>query len=195
MKKLRVLGTPELSRREFIRVATLAAGAAALLPACSPEPNTVGPELPTLGGAPDTPEGRAIAAFCDTVVPGKHRDPEGVLGAIDVGAPGLFFDPELPALAYVGLLVVVLDAYGRNTGGQPFAALDPAGRDVALAQAVAEVELLDFAVQLAKLAFYSSPDGAATLGYPGPNAGYVNDPDFSYRQPMSDEITEDGNFP
>ena len=48
----------------------------------NPEPDAPGPdvahwestsELPTLGGAPDTPEGRVIAAFCDTVVPGAEQ--------------------------------------------------------------------------------------------------------------------------
>ena len=41
-------------------------------------------DLPHLGGAPDSDEGRAIAAFCDTILPGRHRDETGAPGAIDV---------------------------------------------------------------------------------------------------------------
>ena len=56
------------------------------------------------------------------------------------------------------------------------------------------MELLDFAVQLAKLAFYSSAPGASALGYPGANVGYVHDADFSYGRAMSAELTPDGNL-
>jgi len=191
------------SRREFMRVAA-ALGAALALPACPPEedPSPPSPDagvdesaLPSLGGAPDTHEGRTIAAFCDTVVPGKHRDPTGAPGALDSGAPAMFFDPELPALAYVGLLVVALDAYARQEAGARFVELVPAARERALDRAVAALDLLGFAIQLAKLAHFSSDEAARHLGYPGANAGYVADPDFSFNRPMSQEITGDGNLP
>src|SRR5512145_328058 len=94
-------------RREFLALAAAAAAWVAAQPACvgdeAAEANPVGgtgggddagPEggfdLPTLGGAPDTPQGRAIAAFVDTVVPGSWRDPDGAPGGIDAGAPALF---------------------------------------------------------------------------------------------------------
>jgi hypothetical protein len=54
---------------------------------------------------------------------------------------------------------------------------------------------VEFAVELAKLAFYSSADAGKYLGYPGANAGYIDDPDFSFGVPMSKEVTSDGNLP
>ncbi len=74
----------------------------------------VGPALPSLGGAPDTADGRAVAAFVDTVVPGAHRDPTGAPGGLDVDAPAMFFDPELPAAPFVPILVLALDARART---------------------------------------------------------------------------------
>ena len=190
------------TRRDILRVAgSLAAGLAAikLLPACGSDgedqPPQGGAELPSLGGAPDSDEGRTIAAFCDTVVPGKHRDPMGAPGAIDVGAPALFFDPELPAGPYLGILVLTLDAFAKLEGGTGFANIDVATRERALARAIQEIAILEFAVQLAKLATFAAPAMGTYLGYPGANAGYINDPDFSFKRAMSREITGDGNLP
>jgi hypothetical protein len=186
-----------MNRREFIRVATMAAGALTLptsLVGCGTRPSE-DPALPTLGGAPDTDEGRVIAAFCDTVLPGKHRDPKGVLGAIDVGAPAAFFDPELPALPLVPVLVAILEGAADDAFGKGFAALTPSERERALEAALAGTPLLDFALQLVKLATYSTEQMGAALGYPGANAGYVSDPQFSFGVKLTDEITTDGNMP
>jgi hypothetical protein len=195
-------------RREFLRVAGGLAGLAAVpwLAACPPEggPNGANPDagaanpaaLPSSGGAPDTHEGWTIAALCDTVVPGKWRDPAGTPGALDSGAPAMFFDPELPALAYVPLLVLALDVFARDVvAGSQFVDLAPADRDEALARAIAQLDLLDFAIQLVKLAHYSTQVAGDALGYPGANPGYVGDSDFSFGRAMSREITVDGNVP
>lgn len=188
------------SRREFIRVAGVLGGALALLklPACGSDDgggaSVDDGVLPSLGGAPDTLEGKTIAAFCDTVVPGKHRDPKKAPGAIDVNAPAMFFDPDLPALPYVGLLVTALDVFARQEAGSGFASISYAARERALEKAVKSLDILDFAIQLAKLAFYASPEAAVYLGYPGPNSGYLSSPDFSFNKPMSREITTDGNY-
>ncbi|MCK6527041.1 hypothetical protein L6R50_05575 [Myxococcota bacterium] len=152
-------------------------------------------DLPHLGGAPDTPEGRAIAALVDAVVPGRHRDPTGAPGGIDVGAPALFFDPELPAEPYVPLLVLVLDVHaGRVREGAIFEDLEPEEREAALETSLAEVAEMGFAVQLAKLAFFASAGAACHLGYPGANPGYLTDPAFTFGEAMSTEITADGNL-
>lgn len=201
-----------LSRRKFVKLATAAASAFALAPvlgcggkdtggtpdagstAC--DPAKVGVCLPTLGGAPDTHEGHIIAAFVDTIVPGKHRDPLGYPGGIDVGAPALFFDPELPALEFVSLLALYLDGTSRlefNT--RDFTDLSPEEREQAVTVAIAGFDQMDFAIQLAKLAFYSSREAADYLGYPGANPGYVNDANFSFGVAMATEITSDGNLP
>lgn len=197
----------DLSRREFARAALVAAGAFAALacggadddaaadPQKSP-PGAMPPGLPSLGGAPDTDEGRAIAAFVDAIVPGKHRDPQGVVGAIDVNAPALFFDEELPAAQFTGALVLLLDFTSKKMfPGQRFADGTPEQRDEVIAKALEQDSPLDFAVQLAKLAFYSTHEGGKTVGYPGANGGYVNDRDFSFGKAMSREITPDGNLP
>jgi hypothetical protein len=227
-----------LSRREFIRVAALAAGTLAL-PACDGDEDAdsgtpparddagadardgsvdglpvdavdapavdgddlgegdtgVGPELPSLGGAPDTPEGRTIAAFVDTIVPGSHRDPTGAPGALDVDAAALFFDPDLPALPLVGVLAFALDGLaGPRFDGRQFVELVPAEREVVVEAALEATDLMAFAIQLAKLAYLSSPAAGDHLGYPGANPGYVDHPDFSFGEAMASEITEDGNY-
>jgi hypothetical protein len=207
------------SRREFIRLATVAAAAfAAGCPTepLEPEPTPAPPDpdpcgfdpdpawlapspaavgLPHLGGAPDTEEGWTVAAFVDTVVPGAHWDPTGAVGGIDVGVPGMFFDPELPAAEFVGVLVGFLDSVAAGSfEGETFAFLTSEQRIMALDQAMT-LDLMGLAVQLAKLGYYSSADAACHLGYPGANPGWVDDEDFSFGVAMATEITEDGNHP
>ncbi len=207
----------EHSRREFIRLATVAAAAFAAgcsgddeLAAdaetargpCVPPPDgewlvPSNPEvgLPHLGGAPDSPEGWTVAAFVDTVIPGAHRDPTGAPGALDVGAPALFYDPELPAAEFIPQLAGFLDLVAAAIApGKIFGTLSPAQRDQALEEAM-EIELMEFAVQLARLAYYASGPAGCHLGYPGANPGYVDDPEVSFAEVLATEVTEDGNYP
>lgn len=151
--------------------------------------------LPSLGGAPDSHQGATVAAFVDAVIPGKHRDPEGAPGGIDVGAPALFFDPDLPAAPFVGVLVLVLDATAKRMfEGIAFAMLLPSQRDKVVEQCLRDTDVFGFAVQLAKLAFFASPQAAAHLGYPGSNSGYIKDADFGFGVALSEEQTTDGNW-
>lgn len=197
-----------LSRREFIRVASVAAGsfaasASALgaLTGCDASEELCDSAagefcLPSLGGAPDTFAGQVIAAFCDTVIPGAYRDPEGKPGAIDVGAAALFFDPLLPAQEFVDLLAAYLDGTSRRDfGDRNFIQLTPEEREQAVEIAVDGFEMTEFAIQLARLAFYASEGAAEYLGYPGANPGYRNHPDFTFGVALAEEITEDGNYP
>ncbi|MCC6526475.1 MAG: hypothetical protein IT373_27755 [Polyangiaceae bacterium] len=193
------------ARRDFIGLAAVAATAfLGTAPGCAGDETTTEPppapsdfDLPSLGGAPDTPQGRIVAAFVDTVVPGRWRDPEGAPGGIDVGAPGMFFDPELPAAQFLGVLALVLDALAKGRfPGRGFAALHPDERDQVLEEALADpTSPMIFAVQLAKLAAFSAPGIGRYLGYPGPNPGYVDDADFTFGVAMATEITTDGNLP
>jgi len=188
----------DVTRREFLRLCAAAAGAAAALglPGCGAGGGeTAGPGLPSLGGAPDSHEGKTIAAFCDVVIPGAHRDPRRAPGALDVGAVAPFFDPALPAAQFVPTLVALLDLRAQDDFDLHFIALVPAQRETVLERLLADFDLLDFAVQLAKLAYYTAPAGAQHLGYPGANPGYVNDPDFSFGGVLTREITLDGNLP
>ncbi len=206
-----------LARRDFFKVAGVAF--AALSSACTgrslfvsapdagvdgaadasapdvnrPDVNVTG--LPTLGGAPNTHEGQTVAALCDTVVPGRHRDPMGKPGAIDTDTPGMFFDPLLPAAPLVPLLVVLLDGASRRAnGGRLFVALTPDEREATLITAIGDVPELEFGIQLVKLGFYSSDPVRDYLGYPGANTGYLHDPDFTMGRAMSTERTVDGNL-
>lgn len=190
----------EITRREFVRVAGIAAGGFAVLGniACGnssqPTTKTKTLTLPSLGGAPDTEDGRTIAAFCDTVIPGAYRDPKGRPGLVDTSAVGLFFDPELPALQFVPALAILLNSQSETLFAASFVDIAPEEREEVLAETLKQIEIVNFAVELAKLAFYSSEEAATYLGYPGPNNGYVNDKDFSFGMAMSKEITQDGNL-
>ena len=196
-----------VSRRAFVALAAalgarFVAGCAEQTPAAdvapSPTPDAgsdAGAALSSLGGAPDTPTGRVIAAFVDTVVPGRWRDPTGAPGGLDTGAAALFFDPALPALPFVELLAGLLNAETKaHFAGATFDALSPGERDGVVTSALASTDLLGFAVQLVMLAFFSSREAGAYLGYPGPNPGYRGDPDYSFERPMATEITLDGNL-
>lgn len=154
--------------------------------------------LPTLGGAPDTLVGHAIACLCDTVIPGAYRDPTGAPGAIDAGVPALFFDRALPAAGLVALIRAVLDGVATEVGGRPFARISIEQRETALQLALDRVPEAEFAVQLVRLGYFASPIAARHLGYPGANPGYRNDPDFSFGdEPLATEVTlaTDGNYP
>lgn len=185
-----------LSRREFISLSAATSTAFALFGwGCAgntPDPES--PRLPSLGGAPDSHEGRVVAAFCDTIVPGRHRDPKNTPGALDVGAAGMFFDPELPALALVPLLVSFLDGGSNRLFDADFDELKPAQRDAVVEDSLAGFPPMEFAVQLAKLAYFSSAGGQEALLYPGANRGYREDPDFTFGSALTREITRDGNF-
>ncbi len=208
MRRLRSrTGKIQVSRREFFDLLAVASAAFAAA-RCDPSMGVAvtlpesegGDELPvgleSLGGAPNTHQGRTIAAFCDVVVPGKKRDPSGAPGAVDVGAPAIFFDHALPAAEYVGLVAFLLDAAAKDHfDGQRFADIKPEEREEALNLALKDDSPLEFAVQLAKVAFFSGEKVFAYLGYPGPNDGYIAHPDFTFGVAMAREITKDGNYP
>jgi hypothetical protein len=154
-------------------------------------------DLPSLGGAPDSHEGRTIAAFVDVVVPGKHRDPKGVLGALDVEAASKFFEAGSQISTLVPLLVSALDSYSRELYRREFVALKASVREEVVAYALEQFPQIEFAVQLAKLSYFSTPQVATLYGYPGANSGYINDANFSFRREMSAKhpLTVLGNLP
>ncbi len=177
-----------LSRRRFLELASAFSAAVAVhgcLPRRGGQPMPDNPSLPSTGGAPDTREGWMVAAFVDVVIPGKHRDPEGRPGALDVGAAGKFFEDGSQVKTLVPLLVSVLDGYSEDYARQDFLALRPSDREEVVAYALERFPDLDFALQLAKVAYYSAPETAAFFGYPGPNHGYLADDNFSFRRPMA----------
>lgn len=154
-------------------------------------------ELPSLGGAPDTHDGRVIAAFVDTIVPGSHRDPTGAVGALDVDAAGVVFDPRLPAAELVPLLVAFLDSVAAPEYERPFDELIPSEREQVVVAAIELLPEMSFAVQMAKLATYTTPQAQAHLGYPGPNPGYAKDPNFTFGEALAKPhpAAVEGNLP
>lgn len=151
-------------------------------------------DLPHLGGAPDNDAGWSVAVFVDAALPGKRLDPTGAAGALDVGVPGLFFDPELPAASFVAVLAILLDGVADEVApGKTFGTLTLEERDEGVTKAM-EIELMSFALQLVKLGYYSSPAAACVLGYPGANPGYVDDPSLSFKTKLTEEVTTDGNY-
>lgn len=197
----------ELNRREFVRLAGLTAGLLTLpscvwkatgaknacaAPAAAAQASAA---LPSLGGAPDTHEGRTIAAFVDTIVPGAHRDPTCAPGGLDVGAAALFFDSALPAAGLISAIVLLLDSVsGELYPSRQLVALIPVEREAVVERVRATVDAMEFAIQLAKLAYFASPEAGKHLGYPGANGGYLRDPTLSFRRPMARELTRDGNY-
>lgn len=180
----------KITRREFTELMAAATAAFAAhacgVPAKRPtKPYVESPDLPSLGGAPDTPEGRTVAAFLDTVVPGKHRDPTGAPGALDVSAAKEFFDPNTPVKNFVPLLVLVLDSVANSEHGAAFAELKPAQREEVLGKIEATLPEIGFAIQLAKVAYYASDEAGRHLGYPGANAGYIDHPSFSFKRALA----------
>ncbi len=153
-------------------------------------------DLPHLGGAPNTTQGRTVAAFVDTIVPGRHRDETGAPGGIDAGVPGVFFDTTLPIHQFTGLLSANADFWATQVvPGKLFTELSVADRDRAVDMALENLPEMQYAVQMVQLAYYSSPGAACLLGYPGANPGYVNNPDMSLGEAVTIEITSDGNLP
>lgn len=178
----------------------LSATAALATYRCGPapaKPYVESADLPSLGGAPDTNEGRTVAAFLDTVIPGKHRDPTGAPGALDANAAVEFFDPDTPVKQFVPLLVLVLNSVSEDEYKKSFAALKPAQREVVLERLTVDLPEVEFAIQLAKVAYYASEPAHRHLGYPGANAGYIDHPSFSFRRQMSEPLasTLDPNHP
>lgn len=172
-----------VTRRELLELAA-ALALAHCVPAKKAYVESV--DLPSLGGAPETDEGRVIAAFVDVVVPGKHRDPEGAVGALDVGAAGKFFEAGSQIATLVPLLAVALDSYARDLYRRDFVALKPGAREETVAHALTQLPEIEFAVQLAKVAYYASAEASAHMGYPGANDGYIGDRNFSFGDAQAD---------
>jgi hypothetical protein len=190
-----------MSRRQFLELVSAATAALAAhhcAPAKAKAP--VDPvDLPSLGGAPDTSDSHTIAAFVDAVMPGKHRDPKGVVGALDVGAAGKFFEDGSQMQTLVPLLAAAMDSYARDQFRRDFVQLKASQREDTIAYAITQLPEIEFAVQLAKVSYYASPEAAAALGYPGANNGYIGDDNFSFGTPQTSPhpltVLNGGNLP
>lgn len=167
-------------------------------PACQSPQGDNPPALPKCEPA-KTAQEKAIEAFCEVCIPGTKtdpiKDPHKKLGAVDVCAVALFFDPELPAAALVGLIVGTLNSKSKELYLDDFVNLTYEQQIAVVDELDQKVSIFGFAIQLAKLAYYSSESAAYVLGYPGANSGYDKNPNFSFGKAMSKEMTKDGNLP
>lgn len=189
----------QLTRRNFVRFSAVAVAVLSqgLMQACAePEPIKKEPPLPTCKAA-STDEEKAIEAFCEVVIPGKATDPKGTPGAVEACAVPLFFDEELPAASLVSLIVLMLDSSARAVNKEKKKFVDLADDEKIKAVEKGEETLpeFSFAIQLVRLAYYSSEVAAYQLGYPGANDGYINHPHFTFGAAVSKELTPNGNLP
>ena len=68
----------------------------------------------------------------------------------------------------------------------------------AVREAATKVSYLGLAFKFIRAAHYGgmyNDIGPRSLGYPGGNFGYIDDPDFSFGGPVCDEQTPEGNMP
>lgn len=140
---------------------------------------------------------KVLHAFCDTIVPGRNSDPEGSPGAIDVCALNLLYDDSLMFKKVAPLFAEIIEGRAREIYGRSFIHLSLQEREEVIEVCLEEQPLLILVIRLIKSAFYAggySSEGMKYMGYPGPNYGYFNDPEFSFRKPVSREKTEDGNM-
>lgn len=146
---------------------------------------------------PESETERTLAAFVDAVVPGYGSDPDGAPGALDACGLNVVFDPALPLAALAGLLAMQLDATATRLHGKPFVELGLGDREDVLEDAEQDMPELTLAIRLARTAFYGaqySDIAEQWLGVLGPSLGYLEE-DFTFLDPQSDEMTDDGNLP
>ncbi len=194
-----------VDRREFVRLAGGgAAGAmlACLLQACgqAEEEGLAPPAVERLPCRPaeDDME-RTLLAMADTVVPGAGTDPDGTPGAVEACVLEVADDPDLPVAGLAVLLVGLVDGQASELyEGRTFLQLDLQERTRTLEAAEESLPLLTLAFRLFRAVYYAglySDLGPRAMGYPGGTTGYVDDPEFSFHEPIGAELTDDGNMP
>lgn len=198
-------GFDGLDRRAFLATSGkltfwgLVAAATGLRPAPAAAEEGM-PKEPTPGfpvGAV-TNEQQVIAAIIDTVLPAASSDPSGAAGAPEAGALNLSFDRYYPLRDFIPAIVLLVDGQARQTHGKAFAELDREPREALLAEVQESLPFLRHAYRFIRSVYYAALHGdvgSKALGFPGPNLGYVDHPDFSFRKPMSQELTSDGYLP
>ena len=137
-----------------------------------------------------------IAAFADTVIPGRADDPDGGPGALDAYALNMMYDQFYPFYEMVPGLVMFLDQTAQGVAGADFAECSFEERTEALMEVVDEVPLFQLGMQFVKMAFYGgiyNTVGTDYVGFPGGSRGYA---DYSYgSSPLCEEATEHGYLP
>jgi len=159
------------------------------------------PDYEPLEGAcfePSSEEERVIALLVDTVVPSAATDPDGVPGALDCCALNLIYDAFFPFQDYLGLIIPALKALAEQDFGRAFVDCDLEQRTEVLRQAEETVPIIRLAYRFIRSTFYGAAytmRGTEYMGWPGPNLGYLDHPELSFREALADELTDDGNLP
>ena len=199
----------ELDRRTFLRIASggsLGAALAALL--CRgpfrqalasvefPEPDHQPLEGACIAAASD--DEKTVAAIVDTIVPGRTTDPTGAPGALESCAFNLIYDDFFPFAANLPLLLPLVDGLADQLYGKPFVNCSLEERTEVLKRAEETLPFIRLAYRFIRSAFYAGNYnyvGTTSIGWPGPNLGYVGHPDFTFGEPLAQELTVDGNLP
>ncbi|MBI3182988.1 MAG: hypothetical protein HYZ28_12700 [Myxococcales bacterium] len=174
---------------------------ASLLDACgakAPPPGFVCGAASVACREPGSVEERTFVAIADTIVPGCASDPDGQPGAAEGCVLSLASDPGLPVAGVLPFLVALVDQYSNRSFDKRFIALDLEARTSVLAAAERDSPLLSYAFRFFRTVHYAglyNDVGPRSLGYPGGNLGYAGDPDFSFRDPIGQELTPEGNLP
>ena len=198
--------TTAVDRRTFlVRAGSTSLGSLAFLvtgPAMGARPDYPGGFTrgltPGFAVAPIGDEHEIIATMVDTILPGKATDPDGSPGALEAGALNLMYDSFYPARPYVPTIVQMLESLSQDNHGVPFVELSQDEREEVLLSAQEIVPFLRHAYRFVRSVYYAGlhdGTGLHELDFPGPNLGYIDHPEFSFRKPMSQEATDDGNMP
>ena len=146
-----------------------------------------------------TEEEQLVAAMVDTIVPGVDSDPDGLIGAMETCAMNLIYDEFYPFVENLYLLLPLIesvtDDHHRN---KKFHNLTLEQRTEVLSEAEERLPFIRLAYRFIRSSFYAGAynlKGTTFMGWPGPNLGYLNHPDFTYGEPIGTELTEDGNLP
>lgn len=146
----------------------------------------------------DSYDEKILEKFCDTIIPGSSSDPEGIPGAVETCALNFMYDESLMFKKFAPLVAFIIDGKAKILYGRGFIQLSLDERTEVVKILQQEFPLLNLVMKFVKSAFYAggySDEGWKYMGYPGPNKGYFNDPQFSFWGPVCREKTEDGNMP
>jgi len=182
---------PQITRRRFLAAAMKAGAVGAMSGTLSVSH--------ALGSSFEVREGLdGMVALVDTVLPGCDSDPEGIPGALEAGALELIHDPYFGVEQYLSLLRISVNVSSFFRYFKRFASLDLEQRTRVLAGLERLVPEINLFFKFVRLAYYSAPRsdvGFGPLDYNGPNLGYIDHPDFSFRDPVCPEMTDEGNLP
>jgi hypothetical protein len=208
----------ELSRRQFVR-GTGALGAAALI--ASALPTAVRMALPDSAPAQSTPADAQLAAFFDTIIPGRKAattdlghpiHPQAIAGvdpdpgAVEADAVLLSHHPKIGFDALAGPFLAELEGFALPQGGD-FLSLGYAARERVCIQglafsnptrvvweAAAAIPFTAFcAAATQRNATSKTASGYQVMGHPGTaRRGYRK---FSYRRKLAKGRTKKGHLP